>query len=68
MSERNLLYEYFLNKMPIDDSEEIYFEKISLKGIEEMNEYSIDIRLYEHLEYILLKVWKKQGHIYSIAQ
>ena len=28
MSERNLLYEYFLNKLPIDDSAEIYFENI----------------------------------------
>ncbi len=51
MSERSSLYEYFTNKLPIDNSKKIYFEKISLNSIEEMHNYSVDIRLYEYLEY-----------------
>ncbi len=30
---------------------ELYFERLSLRGLEEMHRYSVDERLYEHLEY-----------------
>ncbi len=35
----------------IDINKEIYFEKISMSGLEEMHRYSTDTRLYEYFEF-----------------
>lgn len=51
----NLFLETFTNVNPKDlllserDSKHIFFEKLSMHGLEEMHAYSIDERMYEHL-------------------
>ena len=40
-----------LNNGLVEANSDIYFERISMAGLEEMNEYSIDERLYEFFEF-----------------
>jgi len=40
-----------LNNGLVEANSDIYFERISMSGLEEMNEYSIDERLYEFFEF-----------------
>ena len=49
----NILPGYDINNNNIikNLSSEIYFEKLSLNGLEEMHKYSIDPRLYEYFEF-----------------
>ena len=50
MQEDNF-YKIFTSVNPGIDSKEIYFEKLSYDGLEEMHAYSIDPRLYEFFEF-----------------
>tara|TARA_B100000963_G_scaffold355805_1_gene374755 strand:+ start:280 stop:1113 length:834 start_codon:yes stop_codon:yes gene_type:complete len=45
------LNEVYLNHFPEDDSNEIYFEPISLSGLDEMHEYSVKEEFYEFFEF-----------------
>ena len=45
------LNEVYLNHFPEDDSNEIYFEPISLNGLDEMHEYSVKEEFYEFFEF-----------------
>ena len=45
------LNEIYLNILPEDDSKEIYFEPISLTGLDEMHKYSVKEEFYEFFEY-----------------
>ncbi len=47
--------EIYLNLLPIDDSNEIYFELISMSGLDEMHEYSINEEFYEFYEFNAFK-------------
>ena len=49
------LNKIYLNKLPMDDSEEIYFELISLSVLDEMHEYSVKEEFYEFFEYDAFK-------------
>lgn len=49
------LNKMYLNKFPEDDSKEIYFKPISLKGLDEMHEYSINEEFYEFFEFNAFK-------------
>ena len=49
------LNKIYLNKLPVDDSKLIYFEPISLTGLDEMHEYSINEEFYEFFEYNAFK-------------
>jgi len=50
MAERNF-YKTLKSQNPGIDSQSIFFEKLSLDGLNEMHEYSIDERLYEFFEF-----------------
>ena len=41
------LNEIYSNTLPEDDSKEIYFELISMSGLDEMHEYSVKEEFYE---------------------
>ena len=45
------LNKIYLNKLPADNSKEIYFELISLIGLDEMHKYSIKEEFYEFFEF-----------------
>jgi ribosomal-protein-alanine N-acetyltransferase len=48
----NNLPGFSIDKEEINDfSKDIYFERLSISGLEEMHRYSIDVRLYEYLEF-----------------
>ena len=53
------LNKIYLNKLPVDDSKLIYFEPISLSGLEEMHEYSINEKFYEFFEFDVFKTKKE---------
>ena len=43
--------EIYLNQLPVDDSNEIYFKLISMSSLDEMHEYSVKEEFYENLEF-----------------
>jgi [ribosomal protein S5]-alanine N-acetyltransferase len=49
------LNEVYLNYFPEDDSNEIYFEPISLTGLDEMHKYSVKEEFYEFFEFNAFK-------------
>lgn len=49
------LNKIYLNKLPADDSKEIYFESISLTGLDEMHKYSTNDKFYEFFEFNVFK-------------
>ena len=49
------LNKIYLNKLPADDSKEIYFESISLTGLDEMHKYSINEKFYDFFEFNAFK-------------
>ena len=49
------LNKIYLNKLPVDDSKLIYFEPISLTGLDEMHKYSINEKFYEFFEFNAFK-------------
>ncbi len=49
------LNEVYLNHFPEDDSNEIYFEPISLSGLDEMHKYSVKEEFYEFFEFNAFK-------------
>ena len=49
------LNKIYLNKLPADDSKEIYFESISLTGLDEMHKYSTNDKFYEFFEFNAFK-------------
>jgi len=49
------LNEIYLNHLPEDDSKEIYFELLSLSGLDEMHEYSVKEEFYEFFEFNAFK-------------
>ena len=49
------LNEVYLSHLPEDDSKEIYFELISMSGLDEMHKYSIKEELYEFFEFNAFK-------------
>ena len=49
------LNEIYLNILPEDDSKEIYFELISMSGLDEMHEYSVKEEFYEFFEFNAFK-------------
>ena len=52
MHSKNTLIDIFSNQLPKLDSEsELFFEYLSLDGLEEMHQYSKDERLYEFFEF-----------------
>ena len=53
------LNEVYLKHFPEDDSNEIYFEPISLTGLDEMHEYSVKEEFYEFFEYKAFKSKKE---------
>ncbi|PPR43279.1 MAG: hypothetical protein CFH21_00839, partial [Alphaproteobacteria bacterium MarineAlpha5_Bin11] len=44
-------YNILINQVPISKNKHIYFTKLSLTGLEEMHNYSINPKLYEFLGY-----------------
>ena len=49
------LNEIYSNTLPEDDSKEIYFELISMSGLDEMHEYSVKEEFYEFFEFNAFK-------------
>ena len=49
------LNKVYLNHFPEDDSNEIYFEPISLSGLDEMHKYSVKEEFYEFFEFNAFK-------------
>tara|TARA_B110000046_G_scaffold60611_1_gene68091 strand:- start:3023 stop:3859 length:837 start_codon:yes stop_codon:yes gene_type:complete len=49
------LNKMYLNKLPVDDSKLIYFEPISLTGLDEMHKYSINEKFYDFFEFNAFK-------------
>ena len=49
------LNKIYLNKLPVDDSKLIYFEPISLTGLDEMHKYSINEKFYDFFEFNAFK-------------
>lgn len=49
------LNEIYLNSLPEDDSKEIYFELISMSGLDEMHKYSVKEEFYEFFEFDAFK-------------
>lgn len=49
------LNKIYMNFLPIDDSNEIYFELISMSGLDEMHEYSVKEEFYEFFEFNAFK-------------
>ena len=49
------LNKIYLNKLPEDDSKKIYFESISLTGLDEMHKYSTNDKFYEFFEFNAFK-------------
>lgn len=49
------LNEIYLNSLPEDDSKEIYFELISMSGLDEMHKYSVKEEFFEFFEFDVFK-------------
>lgn len=45
------LNKIYLNHLPVDNSNEIYFELISMSSLDEMHEYSVKEEFYEYFEF-----------------
>ena len=49
------LNKIYLNHLPVDNSNEIYFELISMSSLDEMHEYSVKEEFYEYFEFNAFK-------------